>query len=96
MPPDFARALVRIRVILAMSQVKFAQSIGVDHSTVANIEHRRNSASQNVIDRIRERYGIDLYVFAWALGRRERIGIEIVQGMEVNLKTKGNHESCHV
>lgn len=86
MTPDFARALVRIRVILAMSQVKFAESIGVDHSTVANIEHRRNSASQNVIDRIHERYGIDLYVFAWAIGRRERFGVEIVQGMEMAIQ----------
>lgn len=84
MPPNFARAIVRIRVILAMSQVKFAQSIGVDHSTVANIEHgTRKGVSQNIINRIHERYGIDLYVFAWALGRRERIGIEIVQGMEM-------------
>lgn len=82
MTPNFARALVRIRIILAMSQVKFAQSIGVDHSTVANIEHGRNGASQNVINRIQQRYGIDLYVFAWAIGRRERFGMELARAME--------------
>jgi transcriptional regulator with XRE-family HTH domain len=80
--PNLSRALVRIRVLLAMSQVKFAETIGYTSANIQYVEAGKIKASARLLDAIQKRWGVDLYVYAWAIDRQERFGIEIVAAME--------------
>jgi transcriptional regulator with XRE-family HTH domain len=59
---DVAREL---REQLEMSQKEAADALGVTQVHLCNIEKNRSKPSPSLLDRYRELWGIDLYVFAW-------------------------------
>lgn len=84
--PNIPRALVRLRVLLAISQVKLGKSIGYTSANIQAIEAGKCRLSPRLLSAIQKRYGIDLYVYAWALDRQERFGMEIVAAMEETVR----------
>lgn len=59
---DTARQL---RESLGMTQRAAAQSLGISFVHLCNIERNRAAPSQALIDKIRDLWGVDLYVLAW-------------------------------
>lgn len=54
-----------LRESLGLTQRAAAQALGISFVHLCNIEKNRAVPSQTLIDRMRDLWGIDLYVFAW-------------------------------
>jgi len=54
-----------IRDSLGLTQHEMAEALGITNVHVSNIENDKSFPSQQLIDRYREKFGIDLYVLAW-------------------------------
>lgn len=59
---DIAREL---REQLEMSQKDAADALGITQVHLCNVEKNKSKPSPSLLDRYRELWGIDLYVFAW-------------------------------
>jgi transcriptional regulator with XRE-family HTH domain len=59
---DVAREL---REQLEISQKDVADELGITQVHLCNIEKNKSKPSPSLLDRYRELWGIDLYVFAW-------------------------------
>jgi transcriptional regulator with XRE-family HTH domain len=54
-----------IRESLGLTQHQLAEALKVTNVHISNIENEKSFPSQELIDRYREKFGIDLYVMAW-------------------------------
>jgi transcriptional regulator with XRE-family HTH domain len=57
----------RVRESLGLTQQQLAEALGVSNVHVSNIENDKAFPSQNLINRYREEFGVDLNVLAWCL-----------------------------
>ena len=54
-----------MRESLGLTQQEMAATLGVTNVHISNIENDKSFPSQQLIERYREKFGIDLYVLAW-------------------------------
>ena len=54
-----------LRESLGLTQRATARMLGISFVHLCNIEKERAAPSQNLIDKYRELWGVDLYVLAW-------------------------------
>jgi transcriptional regulator with XRE-family HTH domain len=54
-----------LRESLGLSQRDAAERLGVTPVHLCNVEKNKTAPSQALVDRYRELWGVDLYVFAW-------------------------------
>ena len=54
-----------LRESYGLTQQELADAIGVTNVHVSNIENEKAAPSQQIIDRYREKFGVDLYILAW-------------------------------
>ena len=56
-----------LRESLGLSQRAMARELGVTHVHLCNIENNKSVPSAQLLERYREKSGIDLYVLAWCV-----------------------------
>lgn len=54
-----------LRESLGLTQVEMAELLDITNIHLSNVENNKAFPSQGLIDRYREKFGIDLYVLAW-------------------------------
>lgn len=59
------RIAKQLRESLGLTQQEVARALGITNVHVSNIENEKSFPSQNLIDRYREFFEVDLYVLAW-------------------------------
>jgi XRE family transcriptional regulator, fatty acid utilization regulator len=55
----------QLRESLGLTQVEMAERLGISSIYVSRIENEHSFPTRRIIERYREKFGIDLYVFAW-------------------------------
>jgi transcriptional regulator with XRE-family HTH domain len=55
----------QLRETLGLTQQEIAEALGVTNVHISKIETEKSFPSQQLIDRYREEFGVDLYVYAW-------------------------------
>ena len=55
----------QLREALGWTQRETADALHVSYVHLCNVENNKTQPSQALLDRFRELWGIDLYVFAW-------------------------------
>src|SRR5437763_990082 len=55
----------RLRETLGLTQQEMADALGITNVHLSNIENDKSFPSQQLIDRCRDKFGVDLYVYAW-------------------------------
>ena len=56
-----------VRECKGFSQKAAARRLGITQVHLSNIENNKAMPSQNLVDRYRDLWGIDLYILAWCL-----------------------------
>ena len=59
------RTVKEFRETLRLTQHEMAAVLGVTNVHLSNIENNKSFPSQDLIDRFRDRYEVDLYILAW-------------------------------
>lgn len=54
-----------LRDSLGLTQRAAAEALGISHVHLCNIERNHAAPSQELVDRYRELWGVDLHVMAW-------------------------------
>lgn len=54
-----------LREALGVTQMAMSETLGITNVHLCNIENEKSFPSQDLIDRYRKEFDIDLYVFAW-------------------------------
>jgi transcriptional regulator with XRE-family HTH domain len=55
----------QLRESLGLTQVEMADKLGITSVYVSKIENEHSFPTRQIIERYREKFGIDLYVMAW-------------------------------
>ena len=58
----------QLRESLRLTQQEMADALGVTNVHLSNIENDKSFPSQDLIDRYREKFEVDLYILAWCRG----------------------------
>jgi transcriptional regulator with XRE-family HTH domain len=59
------RTIREFREALSLTQHEMASSLNVTNVHLSNIENNKSFPSQELIDRFRVEYDVDLYILAW-------------------------------
>jgi transcriptional regulator with XRE-family HTH domain len=59
------RVAKEIREAMGLSQRQAADALGITNVHLSNIENDKSEPSVGLLDKYRELWGVDLYVFAW-------------------------------
>ena len=54
-----------LRLLLGLTQKELAKKLNVTDVHISNIENDKSAPSAKLVDRYREKTGIDLYIFVW-------------------------------
>jgi len=54
-----------VRDSLGLTQVEMAEALGISSIYVSKIENQHSFPTRQIIERYREKFGVDLYVLAW-------------------------------
>jgi transcriptional regulator with XRE-family HTH domain len=54
-----------LRESVGLTQVEMAERLGITSIYVSKIENEHSFPTRQIIERYREKFGIDLYVMAW-------------------------------
>jgi len=55
----------QLRESLGFTQQEMADSLGITNVHLSHIENNKSFPSQDLIDRFRDRFEVDLYILAW-------------------------------
>jgi transcriptional regulator with XRE-family HTH domain len=55
----------QLRESLGLTQVEMAEALGLSSIYISKIENDHSFPTRQVIERYREKFGVDLYVLAW-------------------------------
>jgi transcriptional regulator with XRE-family HTH domain len=55
----------KVREALGLTQEAMAEALGVTNVHISKVENDKSFPSQQLISRYREKFGVDLYVYAW-------------------------------
>lgn len=62
---SIGRLAKQLREQLGWTQRETADALQVSYVHLCNVENEKSQPSQSLLDRYRDLWGIDLYVFAW-------------------------------
>jgi transcriptional regulator with XRE-family HTH domain len=54
-----------LRESLELTQVEMAEALGLSSIYISKIENEHSFPTRQIIERYREKFGVDLYVLAW-------------------------------
>ena len=54
-----------LREALGLTQVELAEMLDISSVYVSKIENEKSFPTRQIIDRYQEKFGVDLYIFAW-------------------------------
>jgi len=69
----------QLRESLGLTQQEMADSLGITNVHLSHIENSKSFPSQDLIDRFRDRFEVDLYILAWCTDstNEERIPLSL-------------------
>lgn len=69
----------KLRESLGLTQQEMADSLGITNVHLSHIENSKSFPSQDLIDRFRELFELDLYILAWCsdAANEERIPVPL-------------------
>jgi transcriptional regulator with XRE-family HTH domain len=69
----------QLRESLGLTQQEMADSLGITNVHLSHIENSKSFPSQDLIDRFRDRFEVDLYILAWCSDKtnEERIPLSL-------------------
>ena len=75
---NIGRLARELRESLGLSQRAAAHELGITNVHLCNIEKEKSSPSPELLEKYRQIWGIDLYVYAWCkYGNRDRLPMEV-------------------